>query len=75
MTTTVTITGSGTPIMRPGQAGAGVLVSSDDVLIRVDVGRGTSMRLTDLGVALSDLTAVCVTHHHSDHLVGLADLL
>lgn len=75
MTTTVTITGSGTPIMRPGQAGAGVLVSSDGVPIQVDVGRGTSMRLTDLGVALGDLTAVCITHHHSDHLVGLADLL
>lgn len=33
------------------------------------------MRLTDLGIDLRDLTAICITHHHSDHLVGLADLL
>lgn len=75
MTTSVTITGSGTPIMRPGQAGPGVVVVSDDVVIQVDAGRGTSMRLTDLGIAICDLTAICITHHHSDHLVGLADLL
>jgi ribonuclease Z len=75
VTTSVTITGSGTPIMRPGQAGPGVVVVSDGVVIQIDAGRGTSMRLTDLGIALCDLTAVCVTHHHSDHLLGLADLL
>ena len=75
MTTTVTITGSGTPILVPGQAGPGVLVQSGDVAIQVDVGRGTTMRLADLGLPLTDLTAACITHHHSDHLVGLADLL
>lgn len=75
MTTTVTITGTGTPIMHPGVAGPGVLVVSDEVAIQVDVGRGTTMRLSDLGFPLTDLTAVLVTHHHSDHLVGLADLL
>ena len=75
MTTTVTITGSGTPIVVPGQAGPGVLVQSGDVAIQIDVGRGTTMRLADIGLPLTDLTAVCITHHHSDHLVGLADLL
>ena len=32
------------------------------------------MRLTEAGVALPDLTAIFLTHHHSDHLVGLSDL-
>ncbi len=48
---------------------------SGDVAIQVDVGRGTTMRLSDLGIPLTALSAVAITHHHSDHLVGLADLI
>lgn len=75
MSTSVTLTGTGTPIVVPGLAGPGVLVRHADVAIQVDVGRGTVMRLGDLGLDLTKLTAVLVTHHHSDHMVGLADLL
>lgn len=75
MTTSVTITGSGTPIIAPGRAGAGALVRHDDTLVQVDIGRATALRLTELGVALNDLDAILVTHHHSDHLLGLPDLL
>ena len=71
----VTITGSGTPIMVSGRAGPGVLVAVDDeVKLQFDAGRATTLRLTEAGVALPDLTAVFITHHHSDHLVGLSDL-
>jgi ribonuclease Z len=75
VTTTVTLTGTGTPIVVPGLAGPGVLVRHGGVAIQVDVGRGTVMRLGDLGFDLTALTAVLVTHHHSDHMIGLADLL
>ena len=71
----VTITGTGTPIMVPGRAGPGVVVQvGEDVVLQFDAGRGTSMRLTDARISLTDLTAVFITHHHSDHLVGLTDL-
>jgi len=71
----VTITGSGTPLMVRGRAGPGVLVEvGRDVKLQFDAGRGTSLRLTEAGVNLMDLTAVFLTHHHSDHLVGLTDL-
>jgi len=71
----VTITGSGTPIMVAGRAGPGVLVAvDDDVKLQFDAGRATSLRLTEAGVSLPELTAVFITHHHSDHLVGLSDL-
>lgn len=71
----VTVTGSGTPIMVPGRAGPGVVVSvGTDVVLQFDVGRGTSLRLTEAGIGLPDITAVFITHHHSDHLVGLSDL-
>lgn len=75
MTTSVTLTGTGTPIVVPGLAGPGVLVRHGSVAIQIDAGRGTVMRLGDLDVHLTTLSAVLVTHHHSDHMVGLADLL
>lgn len=75
MTTTVTLTGTGTPIVVPGLAGPGVLVRHESVAVQVDVGRGTVMRLGDAGLELTSLSVVLVTHHHSDHMVGLADLL
>ena len=71
----VTITGTGTPIMVPGRAGPGVLIeTSGGLKLQFDVGRATSLRLTEARVALPDLTAVFITHHHSDHMAGLADL-
>ena len=47
MTTTVTLTGTGVPHPSPGRAGAGVLVSYDDVHLQFDAGRGTVLRLAD----------------------------
>ena len=71
----VTITGSGTPVMVPGRAGPGALVEvGDDVKLQFDAGRATSLRLTEAGVKLPDLDAVFITHHHSDHMSGLAEL-
>lgn len=71
----MTITGSGTPLARPGLAGPGVLVRHGAIALQFDVGRATVLRLAENGFDLKDLTAVFVTHHHSDHMVGLADLL
>ncbi|NNE11812.1 MAG: MBL fold metallo-hydrolase [Ilumatobacter sp.] len=75
MGTTVTITGSGCPIPDPRRAGPGALVRTGDLTLQFDVGRSTVQRLAGAGVWIPDLTAVFVTHHHSDHLVGLADLV
>ncbi len=70
----VTVTGTGTPIQEPGRAGAGVLVQAGGVALQFDAGRGTTLRLAEAGFDLRDLDALFVTHHHSDHLVGLPDL-
>lgn len=75
MTTTITITGTGTPIQTPDRAGPGVLIRSDDVALQFDAGRGTVMRLASAGSRITDLDALFVTHHHSDHIVGIPDLL
>ena len=75
MTTSVTITGTGTPEIRPERAGAGVLVRSGDVSLQFDAGRGTVMRLAGAHQKLTKLDALFITHHHSDHIVGVPDLV
>ena len=75
MTTTVTITGSGCPIPSADRAGPGCLVQVDDLTMQFDAGRSTVQRMTGAGAWLPDLDAFFATHHHSDHLTGLQDLL
>ncbi len=74
MLTEVIVTGSGAPRPHPQRAGPGLLVRRGGLCLQVDAGRGTAMRLAALGVSCRDLDVVLLTHHHSDHLVDLADL-
>ena len=75
MTTEVVVTGTGVPHLAPGRAGPGVLIRCGDTALQFDAGRATSLRLCEVGVQPQDLDAVFVTHHHSDHLTGLVDLV
>lgn len=75
MATSVTITGTGNPGPSPDRAGPGVLVCHAGLALQFDAGRATTMRLTALGVRPSELDALFITHHHSDHLTGLADVV
>ncbi len=75
MPTTVTVTGTGTPLYTPGRAGPGVLVRSGEVSLQFDAGQATRLRMSESGFDISDLTALFITHHHSDHMLGLADVL
>ncbi|OHV28571.1 hypothetical protein BCD49_37895 [Pseudofrankia sp. EUN1h] len=74
VTTTVTLTGTGVPFPAPGRAGAGVLVRSGETVLQFDAGRSTTLRLAEAGVHPHALSAVLLTHVHSDHVVGLPDL-
>ena len=75
MTTTVTITGTGCPIPDAERAGPGVLVDVDGLRLQFDAGRSTVQRLAGAGLAYAEIDAVFITHHHSDHLTGLQDLV
>lgn len=72
--TTVTLTGTGVPHPTPGRAGPGALVRHGDIALQFDAGRGTVMRLAEARCSPAFLTALFLTHVHSDHLVDLADV-
>jgi ribonuclease Z len=79
----VVLTGTqGGPPAVNGLAGAGTLVRygtaashCSDVVMQFDAGRGTTERLSSLGLSPNDLDAVFLTHMHSDHTEGLGGLL
>jgi ribonuclease Z len=79
----VTLTSTqGEPGSFNGLAGSGTLVRYGDdtndcsvVFLQFDAGRGTSMRLAQLGLTPGRLDAIFFTHIHSDHADGFADLL
>ena len=75
MTTKVVLTGTGVPTADPDRAGAGTLVVYGDIALQFDAGRATTMRLAAAGTPSQQLDAVFLTHHHSDHLVGLVDVV
>lgn len=75
MSTSVTITGTGCPIPDGNRAGPGVLVRYDDLALQFDAGRSTVQRLAGANLWIPSLDAVFITHHHSDHLTGLTDVV
>src|SRR5262245_26752350 len=80
MSLMVTLTGTqGGPAAFSGLAGPGTLVRYGDderdlLTLQFDTGRGTTMRLSQLGISPEQLDAVFFTHMHSDHTEGFADL-
>ena len=47
----------------------------DDQLILFDPGEGTQRQCILAGVAIARLTAVCITHFHGDHCLGLPGVI
>ena len=75
MTLTVTLLGTGSPMPDPNRAGPATLVSAGDEHYLVDAGRGVLMRLAALGLNAPSLSAVLLTHLHSDHITDLNDVI
>lgn len=72
---TVTLLGTGSPLPDAHRAGPSTLVSAAGEHYLVDAGRGALMRLAAAGVPVAQLTAVLVTHLHSDHITDLDDVI
>ena len=71
----VTLLGTGGPVPRIDRFQAGILVEAGSEKVLIDCGRGVPIRLWQIHVPLSAVTAVFITHLHSDHTIGLPDLL
>jgi ribonuclease Z len=67
-------TGGG-PRPNPVRYGASILVEAGPEDLLFDCGRGVTIRLVQAGVPLRRVTKVFLTHLHSDHVIGLPDLL
>ena len=80
----VTLTGTmGGPGIFDGLAGPGTLVTfgtegngCSDVRLQFDIGRGTTLRLSQLGLQpTDDIDAIFLTHIHSDHVDDLSNFM
>jgi ribonuclease Z len=70
----VTLLGTGVPTPRPDRFGPSTLIEAGDQKLLIDAGRGATIRLYQLGVPIGRIDALLLTHYHSDHTVGIADL-
>jgi ribonuclease Z len=79
MSITITLLGTGSPMPSPERAGPATLISAGDGPAAehylVDTGRGVLMRLAALGLGAPNLSAVLLTHLHSDHITDLNDVI
>lgn len=79
MTLSITLLGTGSPMPSPDRAGPATLISAGQgesaEHYMVDAGRGVLMRLAAAGLGASDLTALMITHLHSDHITDLNDVI
>ena len=71
----VTLLGTGSPIPDARRAGPSTLVRAGGQTFLADCGRGVQQRMTAVGAGANALTALLLTHLHSDHIADLGDVL
>jgi ribonuclease Z len=71
----ITLLGTGGPRPDPDRAGPSTLISAGGEHLLVDAGRGVLMRLAAIGIGPLQLSAVLLTHLHSDHITDLNDVI
>lgn len=71
----VIMLGVGSPPPFMNRFGAGTLIKAGGKYLLVDAGRGVTQRLWQMKIPLGRVDGLFVTHLHSDHVVGIPDLL
>ena len=69
----MTFLGTGTPRPNIEKLGPSLLIKNQDQQILIDIGRGTSLRLSQIGNDYSNINEIYISHFHFDHVIGLAD--
>ena len=70
----VTLLGTGNPRPTMQRFGPSILVEAGTEKLLFDCGRGATQRLYQLNIPFADVSALFLTHLHSDHIVGIPDL-
>lgn len=71
----VVMLGTGSPRPTPDVWGPATAVVVGSRVFLVDAGVGVERRLAAAGLPTNGVTAVFITHLHSDHVLGLSDLI
>ena len=71
----VTLLGTGSPIPDPDRAGPATLIRAGGQTFLIDCGRGVQQRLAAAGSGANVLSALLLTHLHSDHIADLGDVI
>ena len=71
----ITLLGTGSPMVDPLRAGPSTLVRAGGATLLFDCGRGVLMRAAATGVGANQLSALLLTHLHSDHITDLNDVI
>src|SRR3954468_3093898 len=72
----VTLLGTASgPRVQVGKAGISTLVEAGGERLLFDAGRGFMQRLVQAGFPMSAVTKLFLTHLHSDHVIGVPDLM
>ena len=69
------VLGSGTPVPDPARAGAAYAFVYGGRTFLFDAGAGVMRRAAEAGLPIDGFTGVFLTHLHSDHTLGLPDVL
>lgn len=71
---TVVLLGTGSPEPSVDRFGPATLVEAGGQRLLFDAGRGAAQRLWQVPVRVGEVADIFLTHLHSDHTVGLADV-
>ena len=69
----ITFLGTGNPRPNIDKLGPSVLIKVKNEEIMLDVGRGATLRLTQIGNNYSQIDNIYISHLHFDHIIGIPD--
>jgi ribonuclease BN (tRNA processing enzyme) len=69
------VLGSGMPVPDPARMGPAYAIVYGDRTFLIDAGAGVMRRAAEAGLAIDGFTHVFLTHLHTDHTLGLPDVL
>jgi len=70
----IVLLGTGCPSPSHIRYGPSTLISTEKHKILIDAGSGVTQRLSEFGLAPSEIDIILITHLHSDHIVDLYQL-